>query len=143
MISRPEYLHMYSIIGAAMEVFNQLGHGMEEPIYQEALEIELTLRSIPFEREKLLHTYYKGKQMEKTYQADFYSNGIMIELKSHSRIISEHRAQLFNYMRITKTTKGLLINFGERNLHTERYLYDTQTDDFILLNEQNLHELVL
>ena len=107
-----------------MEVFNTLGHGMEEPIYQEALSIELTLRNIPFEREKLLHTYYKGQQMQKIYQADFYSNGIMIELKSANKLISEHRAQLFNYMRITKTTQGLLINFGESSLRTERYIYD-------------------
>ena len=125
-----------------MEVFNHLGHGMDEPIYQEALSIELTIRSIPFEREKLLHTYYKGQQMQKIYQADFYSNGIMIELKSVSKLISEHRAQLFNYMRITKTTQGLLINFGEKSLRTERYIYDTDLDDFILLSEQNLHDYV-
>ena len=142
MITRTEYLHMYSIIGAAMEVFNTLGHGMEEPIYQEALSIELTLRDIPFEREKLLHTYYKGQQMQKIYQADFYSNGIMIELKSANKLISEHRAQLFNYMRITKTTQGLLINFGESSLRTERYIYDKDLDDFILLSEQNLHDHV-
>ncbi len=125
-----------------MEVFNHLGHGMDEPIYQEALSIELTIRSIPFEREKLLHTYYKGQQMQKIYQADFYSNGIMIELKSVSKLVSEHRAQLFNYMRITKTTQGLLINFGEKSLRTERYIYDKDLDDFILLSEQNLHNYV-
>lgn len=142
MITKQEYLHIYSIIGAAMEVFNTLGHGMEEPIYQEALAIELTSRNIPFEREKLLHTYYKGQRMQKIYQADFYSNGIMVELKSVSKLISEHRAQLFNYMRITKTTQGILFNFGERSLRTERYIYDKDLDDFILLSEQNLHDHV-
>lgn len=142
MITRAEYLHMYSIVGAAMEVFNHLGHGMDEPIYQEALSIELTLRSIPFEREKLLHTYYKGQQLQKYYQADFYSQGVMIELKSVSKLISEHRAQLFNCMRITHTTQGLLINFGEKSLRTERYIYDKDLDDFILLSEQNLQDHV-
>lgn len=125
-----------------MEVFNTLGHGMDEPIYQEALSIELTLRSIPFEREKLFHTYYKGQQLQKYYQADFYSQGVMIELKSVSKLISEHRAQLFNYMRITQTTQGLLINFGEKSLRTERYIYDKDLDDFLLLSEQNLQDHV-
>ena len=66
----------------------------------------------------------------------------MIELKSVSVLNSEHRAQLFNYMRITKTNRGILFNFGEKHLHTERYLYQPEDDDFILLNEQNLPEYV-
>lgn len=131
-------MQMYHVIGAAQEVHKQLGRGMEEAIYQEALEIELTEQEIPFEREKVLHTWYKGKQLKKIYEADFYSNGIIIELKSVSQIHSEHRAQLMNYMRITKTVRGLLINFGEKSLRAERYVYQHDTDDFALLSEANL-----
>lgn len=141
-MTQQEYLDIYEIVGAAMEVYNQLGRGMEEAIYQEALQREFQLRSIPFEREKVLSIWYKGIKMDKFYSADFCSNGVMIELKSVSTLTSEHRAQLFNYMRISKTSRGLLINFGERGLHCERYLYQPEDDDFVLLNESNFKEYI-
>lgn len=141
-MTQQEYLDIYEIVGAAMEVYNQLGRGMEEAIYQEALQREFQLRSIPFEREKVLSIWYKGIKMDKFYSADFYSNGVMIELKSVSTLTSEHRAQLFNYMRISKTSRGLLINFGARGLHCERYLYQPEDDDFVLLNESNFKEYI-
>lgn len=133
---------MYAIIGAAQMVHRTLGRGLEELIYQEALEIELTERDIPFERQKVLRTYYKEHQLKKTYMADLYSNGIMIELKSVTQICPEHRAQLMNYMRITKTQKGLLINFGEKSLRVERFIYQKDSDDFALLTEGNLSQYV-
>ena len=77
-MTQQEYLDIYEIVGAAMEVYNQLGRGMEEAIYQEALQREFQLRSIPFEREKVLSIWYKGIKMDKFYSADFYSNGVMI-----------------------------------------------------------------
>lgn len=141
-ISRDEYMQMYDFIGAAYEVHKSLGRGMEEAIYQEALELELLDRNILFEREKILATYYKGRKLDKFYVADFISNGIVVELKSVTKLCSEHRAQLMNYMRITKNTRGLLINFGERSLRVERYIYQYYTDDFILLSEHNLCEYV-
>lgn len=75
--------------------------------------------------------------MKKHYFADMYYNGLIIELKSVSTLLSEHRAQLLNYLRISKTNRGLLINFGEKRLHIERYLYLPEKDGFILLNEDN------
>ena len=135
-------MQMYAVIGAAQMVHRTLGRGLEELIYQEALEIELTERDIPFERQKVLRTYYKEHQLKKTYMADLYSNGIMIELKSVTQICPEHRAQLMNYMRITKTQKGLLINFGEKSLRVERFIYQKDSDDFALLTEGNLSQYV-
>ena len=110
---------------------------MAEPIYQEAFALEMGLRGKKFEREKELRLHYKGLQMEKTYYADFYYNGIVIEFKSVESIISDHRAQLMNYMRMSKAERGLLFNFGERQLYTERYLYLPEEDDFVLLNQDN------
>ncbi len=135
-------MQMYAVIGAALEVHNCLGRALEEPIYQEALEMEMNDRGIEFESQKILNTYYKGRKLDKVYQADLYSNGIMIELKSVSQLHSEHRAQLMNYMRITKTIRGLLINFGERSLRVERYVYQYDTDDFALLSEANLNDYI-
>ncbi len=136
-MTRQEYKDLYDVVGAAMEVYNQLGRGMSEPIYQEALAMEFALRGMNAEREKELRSYYKGTLMKKTYYADFFYKGIIIELKSVEEINSEHRAQLFNYMRITKQHRGILFNFGEVGLYTERYLYQPEYDYFVLLNQDN------
>jgi GxxExxY protein len=141
-MTRQDYKDMYAVVGAAMEVYNQLGRGMAEPIYQEALAKEFSLRGMDAEREKELRTYYKGELLKKTYFADFFYNGIVIELKSVEAIDSEHRAQLFNYMRITKKYRGILFNFGEVGLYTERYLYLPEEDNFILLNQDNYRDYI-
>ena len=133
---------MYEFVGAAMEVYNTLGRGMYEPIYQEALERELRRRGMEYEREKELRLFYKEELMDKTYFVDFYYKGIMVELKSVEQLDSTHRAQLFNYMRIAKKSRGILFNYGEESLHTERYLYQPQTDDFILLNQNNYRNYI-
>lgn len=141
-MTQKEYKEIYDVVGAAMEVYNTLGRGLAEPIYQEALAIEMTKRGMTYEREKELKLYYKGTILNKTYFADFYYNGIIIELKSVVELISEHRAQLFNYMRITKSNRGILFNYGEKGLHTERYLYIPETDDFELINHINYNQYI-
>ncbi|MBO4214916.1 MAG: GxxExxY protein [Bacteroidaceae bacterium] len=136
-MTKQEYKDMYDVVGAAMEVYNTLGRGMAEAIYQEALAIELEKRGLKAEREKKLTLVYKDVELQKIYLADFYYKGIIIELKSVEDLCSDHRAQLFNYMRITHKRRGVLFNFGEKGLHTERYLYLPEDDDFILLNQDN------
>ena len=128
---------MYDVVGAAMEVHSTLGHGMAEAIYQEALAVEMSNRGMTAEREKPLRLHYKDVMLEKTYYADFYYKGIIVELKSVEEIIPIHRSQLFNYMRITQQHRGIIFNFGEDRLYTERYLYLPQSDDFVLLNHDN------
>ena len=137
MITKQEYFDIYDVVGAAMEVHQTLGRGMAEAIYQEALEMEMLANGLEVEREKMLMCYYKDREMKKHYVVDFFYKGIIIELKSVEKLCSEHRAQLINYMRISRQTKGLLINFGERSLRVERYIYDEEDDDFILLTKQN------
>ena len=58
--------------------------------------------------------------MQKTYVADFYSQKMIVEFKSVDKITLEHRAQLFNYLRIAKLRYGILVNYGEDNFHAER-----------------------
>ena len=136
-MTKQEYKDMYDVVGAAMEVHSVLGHGMAEAIYQEALAVEMKKRGMDAEREKELRLQYKDVILEKTYFADFYYKGIIIELKSADEIIPIHRSQLFNYMRITNQYRGILFNFGEESLYTERYLYQPQFDDFVMLNHEN------
>lgn len=136
-MTRQEYKDIYDAVGVAMEVHATLGRGLAEPIYQEAFAIEAKLRDMEVEREKVLHLHYKDVPMEKTYVADFFYKGIVIEFKAVDKIISDHRAQLLNYMRIARQERGILFNFGERNLHTERYLFQPKSDKFILLTKEN------
>lgn len=136
-MTRQEYRDVYNIVGAAMEVHTTLGRGLAEPIYQEALAVEFRMEGLDVEREKPLKMFYKDTLLDKRYFADFYYNGIIIELKAVESLNADHRAQLFNYMRITRQHIGLLFNFSEPHLRTERYLYLPLEDDFILLTQEN------
>ena len=136
-MTKQEYNDIYDAVGVAMEVHKTLGRGLAEQIYQEAFAIEMKLRGFQIEREKELRLHYKNVLLEKTYIADFYFNDIIIEFKSVTEISPDHRAQLFNYMRIARKCRGILFNFGETNLHTERYLYLPEEDDFVLLTHEN------
>ena len=108
---------IFNIIGAAMEVQNHLGRGFLELVYHEALNIELGLRGIPFETEKLITIAYKGHLLKRTYKADLvcYEN-ILVELKSVEKLKTEHTAQVLNYLKATNLPLGILINFGETPL---------------------------
>ena len=141
-MTKQEYLDMYEAVGVAMEVHNTLGRGMAEPVYQEAYAMEMRLRGLEIEREKVFHLYYKGMLMEKTYKADFYYKGIVIEFKSVEDLTSEHRAQLLNYMRFARKDRGILFNFGETNLHTERYLFLPEEDRFVLITHENYKQYI-
>jgi len=103
----------YDIISAAMDVYNKLGFGFLEAVYQEALEIEFRKRNIQFEREKELSIYYDGQPLKQTYKADFVCyGGIIVELKAVSSLDDSHRSQVYNYLHVTRYKLGLLINFG-------------------------------
>lgn len=111
----------YKIIGACMAVHKELGNGFLEAVYQEALEEELKFREIPYEREKQLNIYYKNKPLEKKYQADFICyDSIIIELKALSALESVHKAQVINYLKATDIQLGLLVNFGQASLVSQR-----------------------
>ena len=99
-----------------MNVYNALGHGFLEAVYQEALELEFIKRGIPYEREKELKIFYEGKELRQTYKADFvcYSD-IIVELKAVAHLDDSHRSQVFNYLKATGFKLGLLYNFGHYN----------------------------
>ena len=126
---------VYQIIGAAMNVHDELSWGLLEPIYNEALHLELLDNNIANEREKHLPCYYKQHQLEKFYQMDLVVGDVVVELKSVDELNSAHRAQLFNYLRLTRKPIGMLINFGQPSLQGERYGYDENTNECILLNK--------
>ena len=110
----------YAIIGAAMEVHTLLGSGFLEAVYQAALEKELGLRGIPFERKVKLPVSYKGDLIGE-YEADLVVDGkIVVEIKSVSRLTSAHDAQAIHYLATTGLQLAIIINFGETSLQSRR-----------------------
>ena len=104
---------VYAIQGAIFDVYKEMGNAWHEEVYQQCLERELKMRGIPFEAKKELSIFYKGQPIEKKYVPDVFCYGkIILELKAVEKLGNEHRAQLLNYLRITKCKLGLLVNFG-------------------------------
>jgi GxxExxY protein len=114
----------YQFMGAAFEVYNQLGYGMAEEVYQQSLEIELKLRGIPFFTKHELAMVYKGHDLETKYKPDLIVfDGLVVELKAVADLLPEHEAQLFNYLRISRRPVGYLLNFGRKGeLQWKRYI---------------------
>ena len=116
----------YDLMGAAFEVYNELGYGMAEDVYQSALEVELGLRKIGFVAQAELDIYFKGYLLNAKYRPDLLVFGeIVVELKAVKELCSDHEAQLFNYMRIARKRVGYLINFGKKGkLDWKRFVID-------------------
>ena len=111
----------YAIRGCLMNVFNELGSGFLEKVYQEALEIEFKEKGIPYSREAHLKISYKGHEIKQDYIADFICyDKIIVELKAVERLNEVHLAQVFNYLKATGFDLAILANFGEKMLKMER-----------------------
>ena len=103
----------YEIVGACLEVHNQLGSGFTEPSYQEALEIELSSRGIPFKSQVELPIFYKDTKLKHGFRADFLCHeSIIVEIKAVSALLPEHRAQVHNYLHAGRHQLGILVNFA-------------------------------
>lgn len=113
----------YKIIGLCMEVHKNLGPGLLEIVYKDALEIEFRENNIPFEREKKYSIEYKGKILTHKFYADFIVNeDIVLEVKAIKEFSSEHIAQILNYIKLSHSELGLLINFQTKSLQYKRYI---------------------
>jgi len=113
----------YRIIGSCITVFNKLGSGFLESVYQEALEIQFKKDKIPFEKEKRLHIKFDDIQLDKFFKADYVCfDSIIVELKATPFIHKNDLAQVLNYLRATGMKLGILVNFGEKSLTYKRIL---------------------
>lgn len=103
-----------------MQVHSQLGNGFQEVIYQRALEIEMTLCGLEFEREMEMTIFYREARIG-TRRVDFFvENLIMVELKALLQLEDVHLAQAKNYLEAYNVEVGLLINFGSKSLTFKR-----------------------
>ena len=131
----------YDIIGAAMEVHNEYGFGISEGVYEEALCIELE-NEYGYETEAQcdLPVYYKGQLLEKRFRLDIVvEKDVIVELKAVEAILPEHRAQLYNYLRLTKKPVGILLNFG-KSVRAEKYIYDPETNEVTFFNVKSTRQ---
>jgi GxxExxY protein len=121
----------YDVMGACFEVHRVLGGGLLEEIYQESLELEFTIRAIPFVAKGVLPVYYKDRRLQKQYVPDLIvADHVIVELKSVKEMIPEHEAQLFNYLRICRQPVGYLVNFGTlKKLEWKRYVLSEFVSD--------------
>ena len=102
------------IIKTFYDVYNELGYGFLEKVYQNAMFLELKARGFLVEAHKQIKVYYKGKEVGE-YYADLVVNGsVILELKAHECILIAHENQLINYLRGTDKEVGLLFNFGPK-----------------------------
>ena len=110
----------YQIMAAVFEVYNTLGFGFLEKVYERALLKELCLRGIPVEAQKEIKVFYKGEEVG-TYFADLVvNNEILLELKAVESLSNFHKAQVLNYLKATGFKLGLLINFGRERVEYKR-----------------------
>jgi len=108
------------IIGCAMKVHSTLGNGFQEVIYQRALEIEMSIEGLKFEREKEMPIIYRGRKIG-TRRVDFFvEEKVMVELKALIQLEDVHLAQGKNYLEAYNMEVGLLINFGAKSLQFKR-----------------------
>jgi GxxExxY protein len=114
----------FAIIGAAMSVHRELGHGFLEAVYQEALVVEFTHCGVPFAREVELPILFRGQKLNTGYRADFLCfDDVIVELKALDRLTTREESQVINYLKASGKSRGLLLNFGARSLEHKRLVF--------------------
>ncbi len=113
------------IISSFYKVYNTLGYGFLEKVYENALLIELINRGVKCEQQKQIAVFYEDKKVGLYYADLVVADKVIVELKAVSEICEEHEYQLINYLKATSIEIGLLLNFGKspafkRKIYTNR-----------------------
>ena len=111
---------VYQIVGSAIEVLNEIGHGLHEKPYENALVVEFGIRKIPFRQQQNFEVRYKGHQVGLFVPDLIAFDQAVIDAKVIDRITDVERGQMLNYLRITKLRVGVILNFKNPKLEWER-----------------------
>jgi GxxExxY protein len=116
-----EYEHLTErIIGCAYKVYNKMGFGFLESVYEKCMIIELEKAGLRVESQKPILVYYEGEEVSEFFADLFVEDTIIIELKSLRNLATAHEVQLVNYLVATNTEIGLLVNFSENRVEVKR-----------------------
>jgi GxxExxY protein len=114
----------YNIIGAAQEVYKELGPGYLESVYEDALCYELNLRKISYQKQIDLDVQYKDVIFERRFRADLLvEDKVLVENKAIKAITNQDEAQLINYLKTSRLKIGLLFNFGAEKFEMIRRIF--------------------
>lgn len=120
MIIEKELVHR--IVGCAITVLNELGHGLREKTYEKALCIELNRQNLTFSQQTVFPVYYGGQLIDEYIPDLLVEKKVIVEIKTIDKILDEHRGQILNYLRFTKKEVGLILNFKHPRLQWERLI---------------------
>lgn len=122
----PLWDESYAVVGCAFEVLNELGHGLHEKPYENALVVELGLRGIPFEQQRRFPVLYKGNKVSE-YVPDLITySQLIVDTKVIDRITDHERGRMLNYLRIAGLEVGLILNFRRAKLEWERVILSSR-----------------
>ncbi len=111
---------VFQIVGCAIEVLNTLGHGLVEKPYENALVVEFGLRKIPFRQQPSFDVLYKGRQVGLFVPDLIAFDTIVVDTKVLDRITDHEKGLMLNYLRITNSRVGVILNFKRPKLEWER-----------------------
>jgi len=115
------------IINAFYKVYNTLGYGFLEKVYENALAMELAARGHVVKQQLPIQVYYEGKAVGEYFADMLIDDKVLVELKAAESLAKEHEAQLLNYLKATKIEIGLLLNFGKEP-HFKRKIFSNQKE---------------
>lgn len=111
---------VFRIVGCAIEVLNELGHGIVEKPYENALVVEFRLQQVPFRQQPSFNILYKGHQVGLFIPDLIAFDAVVVDTKVINRITDHERGLMLNYLRITKLRVGVILNFQRPKLEWER-----------------------
>lgn len=125
--SEPHSELTYQIVGGAFEVLNELGHGLLEKPYENALALELSLRAILVDQQKPFQVKYKGQEVGFYIPDLIVAHTAIVDTKIIDAITNIERAKMLNYLRITGLSLGLILNFKRPKLEWERIILEKKS----------------
>ncbi|MCH7676933.1 GxxExxY protein [candidate division KSB1 bacterium] len=116
---------VYKIVGCAMAVHNEIGHGFREKTYENALCVEFKHEGLEYAQQSVFPVMYRSEKVDRYIPDLIVENKIIVDTKTVESIIDEHRGTILNYLRVTNLQVGLIINYKHPKLEWERLVLDT------------------